>query len=169
MESLQYQGNILHNLIEKHDTDTTGIKIEYDYSNPDEVDIDEINRNRLKEIFGEYGFPTKAMVGSDAMRGIFFIIQHADGDKVWQKSQLENLELATKRGDLSKSKYAYLFDRIKVNEGEPQRYGSQFKTVDRKKGIAKLRKTEDIENLDKRRKEMDMMPIETYKRLMLRQ
>jgi len=163
------RGNIMHDIIDKYNIDTAGIKTQYDWSDPEEQSIDEINRNHLKLIFEEYGFPTKALIGKDAMRGIFFIIQHADGDKEWQKNQLPKLEQAAKNGDLSKQNYAYLFDRIKVNEGSPQKYGSQFKTVDREKGIAILQETEDIEYLNQRRREMGMMPIEIYRRLMLRQ
>jgi len=161
------RGNIMHDIISKYKIDTTGIKTEYDWSNPDEINIDEINRNQLKLIFEEHGFPTKELVGKDAMRGIFLIIQHADGDKEWQKSQLPNIELAVKNGALSKQNYAYLFDRIKVNEDSPQRFGTQFKKVDIEHKIAELRETEDLENLDQRRREMGMMPIGMYKRLML--
>ena len=161
------RGNLMIDLIEKYQIDSTNIKRTYDYSNPDEINIDEINRNRLKEIFQEHGFPTRNLIGKMAMSGIFFIIQHADGDTAWQKSQLPNILKAVEAGELSKSNYTYLYDRIKVNSGEPQRYGSQFEKVDRVNKIAELRETEDLENLNQRRREMEMMPIETYRRLML--
>lgn len=125
------------------------------------------NHERLAEIINEFGFPTRRMIGKEAMNGVFLIIQHADPNKEWQKSQLPNLKLASEKGELTKSNYAYLYDRIQVNSDRPQRYGSQFENVDRKSNIAELRPTEDMENLDKRRMEMEMMPIETYKRLML--
>ena len=162
------RGNVKKDVILKYQLDSTKIKTEYDRSNPDEIDIDEINRNRLKEIFKEFGFPTRKLIGKEAMNGIFLIIQHADGDKEWQESQLPNIEIGAKSGDFSKSNYAYLYDRIKVNSGQQQRYGSQFLNVDRKKKIAELRDTEDLANLNQRRREMGMMPIEMYKRLMLR-
>lgn len=44
----------------------------------------------------------------------------------------------------------------------------QFAIVDRENQITELRETEDIANLNTRRREMDMMPIEMYKRLILR-
>lgn len=162
------RGNLMNDLISKYNIDTTGIKMSQDWSNPDEVSVDEINRNRLKSIFEEHGFPSRALIGKDAMQGIFLIIQHADGDKAWQKQQLPNLKEAALSGDVPKQNYTYLFDRIKVNNGEPQRYGSQFANVNREKGIAILRETEDLQNLDKRRREMDMMPIDLYKRLILK-
>lgn len=132
------------------------------------INTDERNRERLKEIIAKYGFPTKKMVGKDAMNGVFFMIQHADGENAWQKSQLTNIKNAVKMGDLDSQSYAYLYDRIKINSGEKQLYGTQFANVDAVNNIVELDKTEDIDNLDKRRMEIGMMPIEMYKKLMLK-
>jgi hypothetical protein len=132
------------------------------------INTDERNRERLKEIIAKYGFPTKKMVGKDAMNGVFFMIQHADGENAWQKSQLTNIKNAVKMGDLDNQSYAYLYDRIKINSGEKQLYGTQFANVDAVNNIVELDKTEDIDNLDKRRMEIGMMPIEMYKKLMLK-
>jgi hypothetical protein len=129
---------------------------------------DEANRTRLKAIIAEYGFPTKQMVGADAMQGLFWIIQHADRDQEWQKSQLPNIEMAVQKGDMDGQSYAYLYDRIKRNAGEQQRYGTQFVRVDPKSKIAELAPTEDPENVDRRRMEIGMMPVDMYKKFMLR-
>jgi hypothetical protein len=102
------------------------------------------------------------------MYGVFLMLQHSDGDKEWQKSQLPNIEKAVKKGDLQGQSYAYLYDRIKINSGEKQLYGSQFSKVDPVIKSVELAETEDLENLDNRRREMGMMPIEMYKRLMLK-
>lgn len=134
----------------------------------DAMSIDNENRNKLKGIFAKYGFPTKKMVGNEAMNGVFLMIQHSDGDKIWQKSQLPNIEQAVKRGDMDGQSYAYLYDRIKINSGEKQLYGTQFAKVDPINKIAELAATEDLENLDRRRMEIGMMPIETYKAFMLK-
>lgn len=163
------RGNIIHDIITKYQIDTTGIKTKHDWSNPEEVNMDELIRKQLKELFKAFGFPTRQLVGEDAMSGVFYIIQHADGDKEWQKSQLINIEQGATKGDFIKRNYAYLYDRIKVNEGLPQRYGSQFAKVDSKNNIAELQETEDLANLNQRRKAMNMMPIEVYKRLALQQ
>ena len=130
--------------------------------------VDEKNRNRLKEIFKEFSFPNKELVGKDAMLGIFLIIQHADGDPEWQKSQLKNIENAVNIGDIDGQSYAYLYDRIKINNGEKQLYGTQFTNIDPIKKTVELADTEDLENLDKRRREVGTMPIEMYKKIMLK-
>lgn len=134
----------------------------------DAMSIDEHNRNKLKEIFARHGFPTRKMVGSEAMNGVFLIIQHSDADKIWQKSQLTNIKNAVKKGDMDAQSYAYLYDRIKINSGEKQLYGTQFAKVDAKNRVAELATTEDLGNLDKRRMEIGIMPIETYKAFMIK-
>jgi len=156
------RGNLMQNLILKYSIDSTEIA-QFGGNR-----VDEENRTRLKEIFEEYGFPTRKLVGKDAMQGIFLMIQHSDGDKEWQKSQLTNIEKAVKKGDMDGQSYAYLYDRIKINSGEKQLYGTQFSKVDPINKTVELAKTEDLENLDRRRMEMGMMPIEMYKNFMLR-
>lgn len=156
------RGNLMQDIILKYNIDST--KITQDGG----VRVDERNRNRLKEIFEEYGFPTRKLVGKDAMQGIFLMIQHSDGDKEWQKSQLDNIEKAVKNGDMDGQSYAYLYDRIKINSGEKQFYGTQFAKVDPVNKVVEIAETEDAENLDKRRMEIGMMPIDMYKKFMLK-
>jgi hypothetical protein len=156
------RANLMYDLISKYEIDSTQITKENGGM------VDERNRNRLKEIFEIHGFPNKKTVGRDAMKGVFFIIQHADGDKEWQKSQLSNIEKAVENGDLDGQKYAYLYDRIKINSGEKQLYGTQFTNVDPKKKTVALADTENIENLDQRRMNIGMMPIAMYKNFMLK-
>jgi hypothetical protein len=156
------RGNLMQNLISEYNIDTSEI------TKDDGVTADERNRNRLKEIFREFGFPNSKIIGRDAMQGIFFIIQHSDGDKEWQKSQLANIEQAVENGDMDGQKYAYLYDRIKFNSGEKQLYGTQFAKVDPINKTVELADTEDIENLDNRRMTVGMMPIKMYKEYMLK-
>ena len=83
------RGNVLSEIISKYKLD------EYELTKVDAVSIDKMNRDRLKEIIIESGFPTRQLVGKDAMQGIFLMIQHSDGDKEWQKAQLPNCLLYT--------------------------------------------------------------------------
>ncbi len=154
--------NIMEDIILKYNLDRSQI------TQDDLVTVDEKNRNRLKEIFEEYGFPNKKIVGKNAMHGVFLMIQHSDRDKEWQKSQLKNIEIAVKNGDLDGQSYAYLYDRIKINSGEKQLYGTQFSNVDPVNKTVELFDTEDLVNLDMRRMEIGMMPIKMYKKLMLK-
>jgi len=156
------RGNLMEDVIERYGLNKDEI------SREDGITVDGTNRERLKEIFSEYGFPTKEMVGKEAMQGIFLMIQHSDGDPDWQKSQLTNIEMAVKKGDMDGQSYAYLYDRIQINSGKKQLYGTQFSNVDPINKTVTLAETEDIDSLDYRRMEVGMMPIEMYKELMLK-
>lgn len=157
------RSNLMTDMLDKYGLEKEQV-VEDEYG----VDTDSKNRASLKDIIEKYGFPTKKLVGEDAMAGVFYIIQHADGDKEWQKSQLVNVEAAVKNGDMKANDYTYLYDRIKVNEGKLQRYGTQFSNVDLVAQRVELAPVEDEENLDRRRMEIDMMPIDMYKRFMLK-
>lgn len=156
------RGNMMNDIILKYNIDTSQI------TQKCAIQVDEKNRNRLKVIFKEHGFPTMKLVGKDAMNGIFLMVQHSDMDKQWQKSQLENIEKAVKNGDMDGQSYAYLYDRIQINSGQGQLYGTQFEKVDPINKAVELAPTEDKDYLDKRRMEIGMMPIEMYKKLMLK-
>jgi hypothetical protein len=84
------------------------------------------------------------------------------------KISTPNIEKAVKKGDMDGQSYAYLYDRIQINSGERQLYGTQFAKVDSSNKTVELAETEDLENLDRRRMEVGMMPIEMYKEFMLK-
>ena len=156
------RGNLMKDIIERYQLDSARV------TQDNGVAVDQRNRDQLKKIIKKHGFPDRALVGRDAMRGVFLIIQHADRDQEWQQSQLSNIELAVHRDDLDGQAYAYLYDRIQRNSGKKQRYGTQFVRVDPEEKIVELADTEAVDSLDERRREIGMMPIETYKRFMLK-
>lgn len=156
------RGNVMEEMIAQYELDTTGLS----QTSPTVADAQ--HRDRLREIFAEYGFPNREMIGRRAMRGVFFIIQHADNDPDWQSEQLPAIERAVRNGDLDGQQFAYLYDRIQVNAGEPQRYGTQFIRVDAENRTLELATTAAPEHLDERRRAIGLMPIELYKRFMLR-
>jgi len=125
-------------------------------------------RAQLKLLFSKHGFPTKSEVGSDGMDAVFFIIQHADDDVEWRREQFPKIEMAVKNGDLDLQSYAYLHDRINMGLGKPQRFGSQIRKTNLETQTVELYPCEDVENLNKRRREYGMMPIELYKRYHLK-
>ncbi len=56
--------------------------------------------------------------------------------------------------------YAYLWDRVETNCGEPQRFGTQVSYT--QLGQATPRKLEHPKRVNKRRREVGLPPIETY-------
>jgi hypothetical protein len=90
---------------------------------------------------------------------IFLVIQH--NHSIYQKKYIDTLKKAAEQGLLSKSSIAMMEDRILVDEGKPQIYGSQ---VGRKRGEEQWTLYELIEpeRVNARRAKMGMGPIEEY-------
>ena len=92
------------------------------------------------------------------------MIQHADHDIDFQKQALELLKEATTKGEAEKKNEAYLTDRILVNSGRPQIFGTQFYTDDQ--GNFGPRPIENIEELNKRREEVGLGKFSDYEQEM---
>jgi len=115
----------------------------------------------LKQIVDSIGWPTKAMVGTDGLMAAFIIVQHSL-DYEWQDSVLPFIKKQAMDGDLPKEEYAMLQDRVLMREGKPQMYGTQFTVAHDSQVVYQI---EDPQNLDKRRKEMGMLPFYLYQRM----
>lgn len=123
------------------------------------ADLDRRHSRRLKEIVENHGWPTSQAIGKDGVHAAFLIVQHAVHDPAFQKAMLPKLEESCAVGDLKGDNLALLIDRILVNEGKPQRYGTQAKLID---GKLKFDPIEDEANLTARRKQLGLMPSAVY-------
>ncbi|GGY27178.1 DUF6624 domain-containing protein [Streptomyces djakartensis] len=85
--------------------------------------------DRLNEIMDEVGWPTAALVGADAARAAWLIAQHADRQLDVQRRALRLLEGAVEAGAAGARELAFLRDRMLVNEGREQVYGTQIAGV----------------------------------------
>jgi len=119
--------------------------------------IDKKNRPTILEIFAKYGWVTRSLAGQDAAHNFWLLVQHQNLDL--QQRLLPALEKAAKSGDASMRDYAYLYDRVQIGEGKPQRWGSQVKCEN---GKPVLSPVEDPAGLDARRKELYLPPIGEY-------
>ncbi len=122
----------------------------------------------IKEIFATYGYPTVKKVGTDASYHYFVLIQHSDSDPAFQLSMLPILKELSKKGEIPKKDYAYLYDRVQRNTGKKQLYGTQLSfdsegnLFDNTNKIIIPQDLVDPENVDKRRKKMGLEPLEQY-------
>lgn len=117
---------------------------------------DSLNLIRIKEIIKQYGYPGKSLVG-DQSSTVWLVIQHADLKT--QEEYLPILQDAVNKGELSKSSFALLVDRVRMRKGEKQLYGSQ---ITMKNGKYEIYPIEDEPNVNKRRSEMGLGPLEDY-------
>ena len=150
------RGNLMKDIIEKYEIDTNQI------SNKGLNYIDNYNTSRLKEIVLEYGFPTGKLIGKDAMSGVFFIIQHSN-ELDWQKANFPKIKSAVSNGYLEGQKYAMLYDRIQMNSGLKQKYGTQLDKID--ETTYRLYDLENEQELDRRRMEIGLFPFSMYKQI----
>lgn len=123
------------------------------------TEMNERHLVRLKTLIEEYGWPQLSQVGKEVATRTWLLIQHGDADLPFQKKCLELIKAAAEQGEAQKSHVAYLTDRILLNEGKPQWYGTQCQIQENQ---VRLRPIQDLETLDERRKSMDLNPIEEY-------
>lgn len=120
--------------------------------------IDEENRAWLAERVEEHGWLGRTLVGDDGAHHAWLLVQHADRDREFQKKCLA-LMSAMPAKEVSPIDIAYLTDRVLAAESKPQRFGTQCIIKD---GKAIVKEVEDPENLNQRRKELGLPPIEEY-------
>jgi hypothetical protein len=112
---------------------------------------------RIKEIVHEYGWPGYRLVGKDGSDAAWLLIQHADRDVDFQQKALGLLGQAVKSGDAGPEGLAYLTDRVRMNTGCPQVYGTQFKI---KNGQLVLYPLEDPKTVNERRASVGLGRLE---------
>lgn len=114
---------------------------------------DAVHRLRLLELIKKYGYSTERLIGKEGMKKFWLLVQHQDMDLELQKECL-------KRCDFAPHEKAYLTDRVLVNSGKPQRYGTQFYIDVKKRHVP--RPIEDRVHVDKRRKEVGLSTLKAY-------
>jgi TonB family protein len=102
-----------------------------------------------------YGYPGKSVVGEYYKSVVFLVIQHNPDEKY-----LPMLTAAADKGELNWSSVALLVDRVKMEKGEPQVYGTQsFVWPDGRKQLYPIG---DEPNVNARRAKVGLGPLETY-------
>lgn len=101
-------------------------------------------------------------LSEEANNAIWLVIDHAPIDYQLRYMPLIEEQVAT--GAISKSQYATLFDRIRMRQGEPQRYGTQ--TVQRRSAEQNASiyvwPVENPRKLNRLRRAMGLTPIKRY-------
>ncbi|MFN4296502.1 MAG: DUF6624 domain-containing protein [Brevundimonas sp.] len=99
--------------------------------------------------------------GEDADRAAWLIVQHADRDPAFQTEVLALLEPLVALGETRPSSYAYLHDRVAVNRGRPQRYGTQGRCTSR--NVWTPRPIEDEAEVETLREQVDIGSLTEYR------
>ncbi|MES9603602.1 DUF6624 domain-containing protein [Actinomadura sp. NPDC000929] len=117
---------------------------------------DRRNTTWLARAVRRHGWPGVAAVGAEAAHAAWLLAQHADRRPHLQRMFLRALRGAVEAGDADRADLAYLEDRVRVNAGRPQLYGTQYGTAG---GVFGPRPIEDPGGLDERRAEAGLPPM----------
>lgn len=122
--------------------------------------IDAENTDRLRRILSEHGWPGRSLVGEP--HDAWLIAQHADQDPAFQREALDVLTDAVARGEARPREFAYLTDRVRVNEGREQVFGTQMRPDEN--GMPVPQPIEDPERVEERRADVGLEPFDQYLR-----
>lgn len=121
--------------------------------------LDELNLIKVKAILDKNGWPDSLLISDPEHISLFLVIQHSDIQT--QNKYLPVFKEAMSRGKLNPKHVAMLEDRIAVNEGKLQIYGSQIgQDPDSKEFFVKP--MVDPKHVDERRLSMGMQPLSEY-------
>lgn len=88
-------------------------------------ELNQQNQLEFEKLLAEKGWPTIKQVGREAALNAYFILKHADLDKMKKYTPIIKKYCEDEEGICAA--YAVLFDRIQVSQNKPQRYGTQVR------------------------------------------
>jgi hypothetical protein len=118
---------------------------------------DSLNLKKVTEILDHYGWIGPDAIGYECNSAIFLVIQHSN--KSTMEKYLPMMKEAVKKGNAYADQLALLVDRTEMLNDRPQIYGSQIQL---KEGKYVLYKIIDIKNVNTRRAEVGLGPLEEY-------
>lgn len=122
--------------------------------------IDSINAVRVQQIINEFGWLGKSKIGSEANQTLFLTIQHVD-DLTVQEKYLPMLEQAVKDNNAEPWQFAFLTDRILMNQGKFQIYGTQV-IISKNPKESYVVPLQDPYKVDTLRKQIGLEPLKEY-------
>jgi hypothetical protein len=116
------------------------------------------NAARLRELIEKHGWPSEDIAGLDGAEAAWIIAQHSIGEPDFMKQALSLTCASSQLGKIPAWHAAYLEDRIAVEEGRPQRFGTQS-IDDPRDGIPRPWKLADPERVDALRDSVGLKPL----------
>ncbi|WP_435577845.1 DUF6624 domain-containing protein [Gilvibacter sp.] len=119
------------------------------------------NQRRLIEILEAYGYPGFDLVGEAGESNFWVIVQHCDHDPEFQQEVLSLMKVEVDKDNASPQNYGLLVDRVNLNTGKPQVYGTQV-TYNHDIAQAIPINLADSVTVNDRRSALGMEPLEVY-------
>lgn len=120
---------------------------------------DSLDLLRVTAIIDSAGWLGEDVLGHKANQALFLVLQHADAKPAVQAEYLPVMREAVEQGRAQAGELAMLEDRVAVNHGRPQIYGSQIGWKD---GKGYVRPIEDEAHVNERRAAVGLEPLEVY-------
>lgn len=128
-----------------------------DFYHPKMAELHRRNNARLSEIIKRFGWPGNSMVGEDGGEAAWKVAQHAILNPQLQQRCVALLEASVQAGEAPAWQCAMLTDRVLMERGEPQIYGSIH--VGNEAGELVPWPIADPDNVDAKRKEVGLPPL----------
>ena len=125
--------------------------------------IDYDNYQNLRQILETIKSPSVDNIGNDGAQAVFLIAQHSAFDIAFMEEVLDLMQECAET-DKDSTYYLgipYLIDRLKMIKGQEQVYGTQFVQLSNSEHVPYP--IEDEKNVDKRRSQYGLEPLEDYK------
>lgn len=121
------------------------------------------NKKRVESMYRKHGFLGFDKVGKDGSNHFWLLVQHCDKYPKFQKEVLSSMEKEVKNANANPNNYALLYDRVQVNTGLKQLFGTQvtYEVETTGRAIPKIGLLDSV-NVDKLRKEYDLEPLKDY-------
>ena len=121
------------------------------------------HKKTVEQMFAKYGFLGFDKVGKEGSNHFWLLVQHCDKFPQFQIRVLKAMDKEVKKENANPNNYAYLYDRVKVNAGEKQLFGTQvtYEVETTGRAIPKIGLA-DSANVDKLRKEYTLEPLKDY-------
>jgi len=119
------------------------------------------NQLRAEQILNKYGYPGYDVLGKNGSYLFWVLVQHSDHNPEFQKRVLNLMRQEVEYQNASPQDFAYLTDRVEINTGTKQVYGTQV-TYNVISGKASPLPTIDPDHLNDRRLQVGLEPIESY-------
>lgn len=121
--------------------------------------VGDADKIQLKTLFKENGFLGYNEVGEQSSHNFLQMIQRFDDDTAFQQEVLVEMKKHIDKINANPIEFAYLTDRVNLNQKKPQMYGTQLK-INEKGTSYEPKPVIDPQNLNKRRAEVGLGTIE---------
>lgn len=119
------------------------------------------NQIQIEEILNTHGFVGYDLAGKEGSANFWLLAQHSDHNPEFQKEVLTKMKIEVDKGNADSRNYGLLMDRVLLNTGQNQMYGTQV-SYNPETGQAFARKLADSSKVNERRKSLGFESLEKY-------